>query len=89
MTSLDITPKNKNSQSEETVPTEPLWKVRTKTVVLTLMIGAIATLGLLYNMEKEARTMERKDYERETRELKENIEKLQSSLLAERSQPSQ
>ena len=65
---------------------------RIKTIIVTAMVFAIAILGLLYRMEKTARTMERNEYRRQNQELQEKInktsERLETSVLTHGSQPS-
>ena len=82
--------------NEITRPTKPVNLIRKpskaktfishlRTVIITAMVFAIAILGLLWNMEKKARVMERDEYKNTIQHLNEKInkttERLETSVL--------
>jgi len=93
-----------SNMNEITHPTKPTTLVRKpskaktffshlRTAFVTALVFAIAILGLLYNMEKKAREMERDEYKKQIQELTEKAnktqERLETSVLTPGSQPNQ
>jgi uncharacterized protein YlxW (UPF0749 family) len=90
--SLIKEPTKKVSKPIEETKYQRAWR-HVKVITIYTLVLATAAGFLLFHMEKKARTMEREEYKRQVQELKDEAnkaqEKLETSLLTERSQPNQ